>query len=222
MKGDENMKKYHFIPNTINLELASNLNLSNGEVLNERFYEIQRLYYHGLQLFLNNLIKINEFEQKIINSDLNFVPLADKENNIYHKYSDLNFIFIRNNLHIERLSNEEIGHLISVKDDSDKLLEFIKTTLKKVIYEEFEFINFGPPILEYFRSGQSIVIEIAYDQKTCKTAEEIYNKKDFVEKINEEISELGRANGMTISGVVNYGLFKPENIELNDKPQKVY
>jgi len=202
--------KYH--PDTIDFEQAlKNGTLTDGK-LNERFHTLWGIYYKGLQRLLDKLINFSEYEQRLARSDLAFTPL--REDNVYHKSSYCKFLFIRSNIHVERLTLEEIDFLLKNNNDENQLLEFVSSTLERMVFENYGNepssrvrINYGPVIPEYFCLGNSLVLEIAYYQSGCKTASEIYQKKDFVKQMKEELIEAGRKIEFPMSVVVNEGSF---------------
>ena len=67
------------------------------------------------------------------------IPINDDwEDNFYHKFSTLNskYIFLRNNIHIEKLKNEDIEKIKRAIFNENLLdKEFVLRTLKEILYE---------------------------------------------------------------------------------------
>ena len=70
----------------------------------------------------------------------------------------LNYLYIRNNIYIEKLSKEELLYLSNTKEILDYNNEqFIEKTYKKIILEN-EYTMYGPDNPKYFKKPNTLVI----------------------------------------------------------------
>ena len=185
-------------PNTGNIDL----NKLNSAELNNYI----ELYCKYRQLFTEFLIKklnLKEYDNIIGNSNLN-IPVTPEENmDIYQYFSSniLKYVYVRNNIYIERLTQEEIEYLkkidsLEIGNNTD-VLNFINSTYKKVIFEdvsknkEKHTIMFGPDSKDYLSSNYSVVIGLRYD--------EFY---DEPEETNDKWEELYYQRELFISNVI--------------------
>ena len=85
---------------------------------------------------------MNQINKYINDSKVDIPRIKDKEYNFYHLSSNLNsnYIYLRNNIHIENLTNEEILYLVNNDNFSD---DFIINTYQRVLYEEGDATYFG-------------------------------------------------------------------------------
>ena len=168
--------KYIFVPDSYDYNIIKN-NFSE-----EEFLELQNKYRNSIEEMLSKIIDFKQLDEKITKV-LKVPVVEDKDYNFYHKFSNLgsNYIYLRNNIHIERLSKEDVERLKSNNIDED----YIKRTLPNVMYEEGEATFFGNPIMEKLVNSKSLVFEFAYDQTKLETVQEI----NIVERMGNELKK---------------------------------
>lgn len=174
---------YSFIPDTFNYNLAST-KFSNLEA----FIQCQINYKMKFEQFISRYINFEQVQNYINSQNVSIPKMCDEDYNFYHKYSNVgsSYIYIRNNYHVENLSEVEIQKLINndVNDD------FFRDTFRKVIFEKGEKIFFGVPLDENLVKSQSIIFEFAYNQLKCETVEQFNN---IVKIINESFRILEKS-----------------------------
>ena len=140
------------------------------------------------------------------NSELGFKSV-NKEKMDFYQYctcDELKFFYIRNNLYMENLTEQEKEFLTRYSKNADDISKeeienFVKNSFHKVIVknnekEELEYlIPFGPDSIRYFAKSNSIVIGFRYEQydtenKTEDEWYEIYKKREF-EFLNSFLKE---------------------------------
>ena len=147
------MSKY--LPDTINMDKVCE------KYGNEKNYNILQITYKNfLEIFISSLIDFKAIDKIIKDSNLVFKKIGDESYNIYHRESKLNsdYLFIRNNIHIENLSDEQIEALI----DNNIYETFITDTINDVLKEDKDFLSYdSDPNNMVFTKG--IIFEFAYD-----------------------------------------------------------
>ena len=112
---------YKFIPDSIKIDDSIPLNYSLDE-----FLELQISYKQSFEKILTDIVDFAYFDNWVKNN-INDLPIVnDKEANFYRKFSTLNsdYIYLRNNIHIEKLDFKELNELRSnVNKDSLVLLQ---------------------------------------------------------------------------------------------------
>jgi len=182
---------YRFIPDSYDYDSISKLNNSGFNVL-----ELQIYYKQSLEKLLGSLFSFSSID-KYIEGLQNQIPIIKDENyNFYRKYSCLNsrYVYLRNNIHIERLTEEEIYILRDNLYHGNLLdFDFIYSTLSRVIFENGDYVFYGNPIMKNLVKSQSIVFEFAYNGLKCQTVEQYEQiQRAFsliFEKTNEIISK---------------------------------
>ncbi len=205
------------------MEKESNSSIFQYKYIPDSYdYESEIIKGMSYDMFLNIQIKYRESLENILKKYVDFIKLDDNINNLtfpvpilndldynfYHKYSTLEskYIFLRNNIHVERLDKTDISMINGYIIDKELLPEnYILSTLDKVIFENGNETFFGTPIDSNKVSSQSLVFEFAYNDRECTVEEgkiirEIYNKIFAILKSNLE-------NNMNIkiSTIVNEG-----------------
>ncbi len=166
---------YNYIPNSYN-----NLLVQDKFNNNNSFVNMQLLYRKGLENLIKKFIDFEKIDKYISDSNFTIPMVKDKDYNFYHKYSTLNsnYIYLRNNFHVENLTDDEIKIL---KENEILDVEFYNKTLERVIYEDGDFVFFGTPIDENLVKSKSIVFEFAYDQKKCTSLEQLKEIKQIID-----------------------------------------
>jgi len=145
----------NYLPDTINLDEA---NKKYGSEKN--FNILQITYKNFLEIYISSLVDFEAIDKIIKDSNLEFKKINDDSYNIYHKESNLNskYLFIRNNIHIENLNDEQAQKLIN----NDLSEDFIKDTINDVLKEDKDFLSYdSDPNNLVFTKG--LIFEFAYD-----------------------------------------------------------
>ncbi|MDF9824221.1 hypothetical protein M2475_000579 [Breznakia sp. PF5-3] len=108
----------HYYPKTYDIELAKEKGLISEDLdtLSEYYLEVQGLYRIVLEDKLKRELDLGNFEKKLEELDTYFQPYLGKVDKYegYQQFTtmDLPYLFLRNNLHIENLSDEDLELLI--------------------------------------------------------------------------------------------------------------
>ena len=147
--------------------LETKLPYDNKEYFDSMSPEIQenylKLYSLYNDLLIQYLIKkhnLNLYDEMIQNSKINFKKIDTKDMDIYQYTSSkyLNYLYIRNNIYIEKLSKEELLYLSNTNEILDTNNEqFIEKTYKKVIFEN-EYTMYGPDNPKFLKKPNTLVI----------------------------------------------------------------
>ena len=170
----------NYLPNTIDL------NKVNEMYGNEKNYNILQVTYRNyVENLINSIIDFKSIQKLIDDSGLVFDKINDSSYNIYHRESklDSDYIFIRNNIHIENLNENERKALIE-----NKIYEsFITDTIDKVLKENEDFLSYDNNSNNLvFTKG--LIFEFAYDGSKL-TDEERKERAVLINQIFEIMSK---------------------------------
>ena len=170
-----------YVPNTYD-SASIEMNFYNIE----EFVRLQKRYRKALEEYLDKKVHLRTTDKKILSSGLQIPKVEDQSYNFYHQSEVLKsgYLFVRNNIHIERLSAEELRYL---KGNPTIEETFIINTLQRVIFEEGAYTFFGPPMDETEVKCNSVIMEFAYDLAKCKTIDQLLEIEEFIKKIYEEL-----------------------------------
>ena len=191
----------------INLIIASEKKLvfnQDTHIYDELVYK----YKYVLEYYISTIIDLNKYEKEIENSNLSIGK------NIKYKkinnYLNIYYIFLINNLFVEKLSEEDIELLQTTfnKDNvSSELLNLIKKTYKDIIYDNYLEGNYnnsiykvcyGPFIPSNMVDNDALVLKIYYGKNLINYDGEAFIKlskkqlsffKGLINKIKDEIQE---------------------------------
>ena len=136
--------EFTVIPRSYDLELAKEKGLATDTAFTREYLYMQALYRKALEYYLEKTLEISKFEHILVNHELNFVPCSEQHMDFYQRYSTFGFqfIYLRNNLPIERLSLEDLDilrrHIIAESFDiTEELLELVERTFQSVIIAHY-------------------------------------------------------------------------------------
>lgn len=146
--------------------------------LTERYYIAIKNYKILLDKYLMDKLSLKKFDDKIVNSDLFFVPIQNENMDFYQSFSSigLKYIYLRNNLYIDKLSNDDIDIIVNLSKEQlnnpdIELIGLIEKTYKDVLdgrpQEENIAINYKKYYGgDYWFNSDEIVFGIRYDEFT--------------------------------------------------------
>ena len=178
-------------------------------------------------LFLNYIIEklnLKQFDQSLFNSDNHFIPINEENMDLYQFISSekLKYIYIRNNIYVERLSDEELQKLDSLEyNETNQVNEFIDSTYPRVISEydnnQKAIINFGPDSSQFYVPDSNIIIGLRINQDNISYEEK--NKQnfelDFVKDYYSVLFDKTLPNGVSIIQYDEYSTKNKENKTIN-------
>ncbi len=180
-------------------------------------------YSNLLYKFLLEQLNLKKYDDMIINADNHFQPVNVNDMDIYQYLSIkyLKYIYIRNNLYIERLSNEEMEYLKLKNKNHDLELDndtrnFISNTYLKVISEQIDSkvvnISYGPDNLRFYKPNNALIIAIRFDDYYKEVGE---TSEEWEAKYNDKLLELDMIKACLNSNLKKSGI-KSEVIIYND------
>ena len=143
VKNVNDIQKKFFETEKVNIEKAQEKNL----IINDDcslYSSIQKLYLKGLEKIISDKIDLKIYDDMFNNLQCEIKPITSDKKTYYHKLSDLklNFIFIRNNMYVEKLSNEVLDYFKNKINNNDfniddMTLNIINNTYKDVISKNY-------------------------------------------------------------------------------------
>lgn len=168
----------------------------------EEYLILYSLYVELLIQYLNEKLNLQQYEEFMKNYELGFPKVSEEDMDIYQYLcsNQFNYLYIRNNIYIERLNNEQKKYLRSRFQNKDYSLnekdkEFVSNTCLMVMLEEPTLgntakTNYGPLSANYLVDRNAIVIGVRYDENykdINETDDEWYDK---YEERQEEINTM--------------------------------
>ncbi len=192
----------------VNMQEANNKGLTNGNDLNENYFKVIILYKKILNKYLVDTLDLKKYDNLIKTSELKFIPNAKENQDIYQYTSNMgmDYLYIRNNLFIERLTKEQIDFLIKAYEQnitSKEVIDLVVNTYKDVIkyyYDKPDSMNveYGPFSPSFFAPNNSIVIGLNVDLfadngiSDSEWKANYFNQLRFINQLQHEMShELG-------------------------------
>jgi len=150
---------------------------SNEEYFNKLNIEQKQLYldyvskYYTLLLeFLIQKGNLKSLDDSLKNSKNNFIKVEEENMDLYQYMSsdNLQFLYLRNNIYVERLSKDDLNYLrsIDLNNLTEENFDFVKRTYELLINEEYNKttkMNFGPMDEEFLSDSNSIIIGLRID-----------------------------------------------------------
>ena len=188
----------------IDLLISKELGTDN---INDKYYTLYKNYKLLLDKYLVKKLNLDKYDKMIDESGLKFIPIKNEDMDYYQYISCMNlkYIYLRNNLYVEKLSKENIDKIINLNDND---LNNPNGDINKIIEDTFlDIINvnnelnvvamsrYGPDNDNYWFPSNELVIGIRFDDFAdnglgeCKEWEDNNNKQIlFVNTLINEIS----------------------------------
>lgn len=165
----------------------------------ENYLKLYQCYSNFLYQYMMKKLELKKYDDMILESDNNFKSVSVENMDLYqylgNKY--LKYFYIRNNLYIERLNNDEKNYLqmkMNMNPDGydERVETFIEKTYSKVCVENTDLtskvnINYGPDAYSFFKPDNAFIIGYRFDDyyKDDNTTDE-----EWVEQNNDRLFEL--------------------------------
>lgn len=194
MKGlNKNMEK--ITKENIEKEYPNNLrnnNLIKKRGLENKYFDLLNKYNKFLTSFLKEKLPLEQIDENMGKSELDFVRIEENDMDFYQITStiELNYIYLRNNIYIEKLNDDDIKYLEKKKEYDEEVSTFINRTFKNVInpYNDSKMTFYGPENRNFMCDSDELVLGIRYDEFNTKLEDEEF-KENFLKK-QEIISQL--------------------------------
>ena len=136
-----NIGNFNIYPNDIDYVKLEQQGLCKDGNLNDTYFKLYNTY---LSLFYDILNDngLNCFDNDLENSNLHFNQVEKEDMDMYQSNSIFKYFYVRNNLYLEKLSNEDIENLLS--NDSNKK-DIVLRTFKDIINIDDDYkVCYGP------------------------------------------------------------------------------
>ncbi len=203
--------QYPFI---ISYDEVKNKGLGNENEINENYIKYLNKYKKLFEEFLLKKYPLKSIDDSIKNSKYVFLPIEEDNMDFYQSTSTMNlkYIYLRNNLNIEKLSLKDLKYLNECDETLNEENEkFILNTFKDVIdpckKEEKvrNIIFYGPENRNYICDSTDLVFGIRYDELSSSNLRDINWKEEFINK-NNILNE--------IVNIIENDLVKDNNIKV--------
>lgn len=144
--------------------------------INERYLGLYMIYRELFNEYIIQKLELEKYDYEILKSEYKLKQVAEDNMDLYQYWTNnkLKYLYIRNNIYIEKLDKKELkwleNRIIANRDNlDDDAKKFIERTYVKVIFEDTgrdgKKYNafYGPTTTKYMARNDSIVIGIRYD-----------------------------------------------------------
>ena len=172
-----------------------------------KFYKLYRYYQILLDKYLLDKFNLEEYDNRIANSDLLFIPVKKEDKDYYGYMSSmgLKYIYLRNNIYVEKLSNEDIDKIINLSGEeinkpSKEIMDIIDRTYQTVIdycggKKISGISNYGPDTDNFWFDSSELVFGLIFDDfaddnlNDDEWLENNFKQTEFINNIIDEITK---------------------------------
>ncbi len=194
-----------FYPNSFSREAAQELGLADESGYYDSYFYTQDLYRYIAESLLFDKLNLAHYDSVIAETGL--AP-RDQEHRIYYQRMSTmptEYIYLRNNIYIERLSKSEIQLFLDAIDGdkaviNDELIAIVEKTMslvlkKSVDLENSHNVRYGPPVpgLEGKQvTNNTLLFELAYQIEYDESGKRVQESKTNSDEqlLNETIPTL--------------------------------
>lgn len=189
----------------VNMQEANDKGLITNNELNENYFKVLILYKKILNKYLVDTLNLKKYDDLIKTSELNFIPNSKDNQDIYQYTSNMgmDYLYIRNNLFIERLTSDQISLLIDAYDKnitSKNVTDLVISTYQDVIKyyndkPDSMNVEYGPFNPSFFAPNNSIVIGLNVDLfadnglNDTEWLTNYSNQMNFINQFHNQISK---------------------------------
>jgi len=154
--------------------LRMECNISDSNIMNN-YLILYSVYNILLIQFLMKEYYLKDVDEQLAKRVGDFIPISKEMMDLY-QYSSLGFLkyfYLRNNIYIERLSDDDKRYLFEIYNSGNYSLNeerenFIRRTYLNTILEYPNNTNrnfcYGPDNRKFIKPGNAIIIGVRYDQ----------------------------------------------------------
>ena len=147
----------------------------NDKFEKEEYVNLYSTYHNLITQYMANKMGLSLIDRTIENSSLNYVSIKEEDMDIYQYLSSdiMNYFYLRNDIHLERLDDNEIAFLKNLSNNeqvelNEEIILYIESTMSKalssLIDEPNVLATYGPNAMEYKVPSNSLVIGFRYDE----------------------------------------------------------
>lgn len=194
---------------TFDYEMAKRKGLSDdGKTFNEKYFYIQAAYKYAFCIYLKSNLGLGDYDEQLSTSQLKFIETKEGNKTFYQKNdpSNMKFIFLRNNIYVEKLSEEDIKTIENALLNSNKIdkdiLNIVRNTYKDVIsstrevedYAEAEIIFEATTLFTRKAPNTALVLGVSdsyrwNDEGYLVDTENERMKEEYIRQLTNIISE---------------------------------
>ena len=153
----------------------------------ERYFKLVNKYKRLFEEYIKDMLPLEKIDTNLKNSKLHFNPVKEENMDYYQITSTLglDYIYVRNNFYIEKLSFDELSLLESFENLNDESKEFIKKTYLNVInpYDDSKVIFYGPENGKHLCKSTDVVLGIRYDEFADNGLNDEEFQSNFLEQL---------------------------------------
>lgn len=202
-----------------NHDLGRAKGLLSKDCLNDRYLRLQAVYRANLDAYLREVLDIEALDEELRNSRLGFVSHKSGKQNLYERGSamGLEFIYLRNNLYIEYLDEEQLSLLERRLETgkhpvTDEIKAMVTETFREIIRvrdprdweDRSSFLYPGVQGQKPMIPNHALVLGIANDMEydaSGRLAPDAFRKEkyEFLDRIKKEKErEYSRITGVKV------------------------
>lgn len=169
MKNDNFVDEEYLLLERPNIR--EELNIHTDEEM-QNYLALYNAYNNLLVQYMMKKYYLADFDKEMESFGDDFKPITSEDKDLYQHSSEgyLNFFYLRNNIHVERLSEADQRYLLSLRDYTltEESEKFIERTYFDVILEDNhaldKSVNYGPDNYKFNKPADAIIIGVRYDQ----------------------------------------------------------
>ena len=195
-------RTYEIRPLNFDIYIAEEKGLAVDRAFTREYLYMQALYRKALEHYLAQRLNLARFDEMLGRNRLAITPVSEDFMQFHQRYSTFgfSFIYLRNNLPIERLSLEDLdilrGYINAESFDiTEELLELAARTFQHIILfngdREPDSLVSSYLAIPLTMPNNALVLVIDYDHDDNSSWDEmhIYLVEEFIPMMEKELSE---------------------------------
>lgn len=171
------------------IEILRKNGLVTGNEVNDNYYKVYSVYRELLERYLIKKLNLQEYDNELGKSELQFTPVDLDSKDYYQKSSTLKYFYIRNDICVEKIPNDIILQILRGEATEDIIESTYKSVIDNNMRTDATLINcYGDDIPEHWHDSRDLIIGFRYDE----FYDDGLSDEDWLEKNNKQCEMINR------------------------------
>lgn len=189
----------------------------------DNYLKLYSIYSDLLIQYLIKKYNLKVYDDMIKNSKKNFTKVSEQDMDLYQYISSeyLDYLYIRNNIYLENLSEVQLEYLNKINDSklTSEYEQFIENTYKDVIFTNDGYTMYGPDSSRYLKKSNSIIIGLRCKQVNLDndSLKEFMDQENYLKLFIPELERQLNSRNIDEVNIIHYNDYSVITKDLNDK-----
>ncbi len=185
-----------FYPNSFDKQAAQALGLADKNGYYDNYFLVQDLYRHVAEALLYDDLNLEKYDEMVKQAKI--LPRDEADKIYYQRMNTMptEYIYLRNNIYVERLSKEEIQiFLNAIEGDkatiTDEIVTIVKGTIPVILrciegFEDDYKVNYGanvPGPYSKIVANNALLLEVSFRFENDENGKPLFDREEIINEL---------------------------------------